>query len=60
MDMCKILFGDLIGDDTGQNVLEYAFIAALIALGAIASMSSLSSKLADFFAAVGTRLTSST
>lgn len=43
-------------DESGQDLIEYALVAALIALGAVASMRGLSTAIGDAFAAIGTSL----
>ena len=46
----------LLTDESGQDLIEYALIAALIALGAIVAMQSLSGKIANEFNTVGNSL----
>ena len=48
---------NLLRDESGQDLIEYALVAALIALGAIASMSSVATGISDAFSAVGSGLT---
>lgn len=48
----------LLEDETGQDLIEYALVAALIGLGAVASMKTLSTKVGAAFTTVGTSLTS--
>lgn len=43
-------------DESGQDLIEYALIAALIALGAVAAMSSLSSSISNEFNSIGNTL----
>ena len=45
-------------DETGQDMIEYALVAALIGLSAVASMKTLSTKIGTAFTSVGTSLTS--
>jgi pilus assembly protein Flp/PilA len=52
----KQLFKNLMNDESGQDLIEYALIAALIALGAIVAMQSLSSKISNEFNAIGSSL----
>ncbi len=47
-------------NETGATAIEYALIAALVALGAIAGMGALGSGLDDAFSKVGTKLTTET
>ena len=46
-------------DECGQDIVEYALIAALLALAAIAGIGQVSSALSSVFSAVGAKLTSS-
>ncbi len=43
-------------DDTGQDLIEYALVAALIALGSVASMRGLATSIGSALARVGTSL----
>ena len=56
----KELLENLITDDTGQDLIEYALVAALIGLGAIYSIGSLKNSLANTFNKVGSQLTNAT
>ena len=40
-------------DESGQDLIEYALIAALIAVGCVAGMSTLATKISSVFTAVG-------
>jgi pilus assembly protein Flp/PilA len=46
-------------DDSGQDLIEYALIAALLGLGAVASTQSLATSIGNAFTGIGTTLTSS-
>jgi pilus assembly protein Flp/PilA len=46
-------------DESGQDLIEYALVAGLIALGAIAAMTGLSGKIGTAFNTVGNNLTNS-
>ncbi len=48
----------LLHDESGQDLIEYALIAALIGLGAIASLKSVTQGVANVFTAVGNTFTS--
>jgi pilus assembly protein Flp/PilA len=48
----------LVKDESGQDLIEYALVAALIALGAVVSMRALATTISTTLANVGTRLTS--
>jgi pilus assembly protein Flp/PilA len=45
-------------DDSGQDLIEYALIAALIALSAVIGMGSVAKALNDIFSSVGSKITS--
>jgi pilus assembly protein Flp/PilA len=45
-------------DDSGQDMIEYALVAALIGLSAVVSMKTLSTKIGNAFTSIGTSLTS--
>ena len=49
-------FKQLIDDESGATAIEYGLIAALIAVAAIAGMSSLGSQLKSIFNRVATTL----
>ena len=48
---------NLLSDESGQDLIEYALVAALVGLGAVASMRSLANSIGNTFNAVGTSLT---
>ena len=45
-------------DEAGQDLIEYALVAALIALGATAAMSTLANSISNAFSTVGSKLAS--
>jgi pilus assembly protein Flp/PilA len=51
------LFSNLLHDESGQDLIEYALVAALIALGATASMKVLATTIGSALSGIGTRLT---
>jgi len=51
------IFSNLVHDESGQDLIEYALVAALIALGATASMKALATTIGTALTGVGTRLT---
>jgi len=53
--MLEVLRG-LHKDESGQDLIEYALIAALIAFAAIAGMSSLASSLNEAFSKIGSKV----
>ena len=52
----RILFS-FITDESGQDLIEYALVAALIALGATAAMTTLAGTISTALTGVGTKLT---
>ncbi len=53
----KDLVTKLIADDSGQDLIEYALVAALVGLGAVAAMKGLSNSVKTSFNGVGNSLT---
>ena len=51
------LLTSLRQDDSGQDLIEYALVAALIALGAVASMKTVSTAIGNAFTSIDTQLT---
>ena len=49
----------LLKDDSGQDLIEYALLAALIGLTAASSMRGLSNKISNAFNSIGTGLSNS-
>lgn len=58
MTNLKSLFYRLVKEDSGQDLIEYALVAALIALGAIGAMKTVSGDISTLFSTVGSQLTS--
>jgi pilus assembly protein Flp/PilA len=52
----KTLLRALLHEESGQDLIEYALIAALVALGAIVAMGGLSTQIASEFNAIGSSL----
>lgn len=50
----------LCRDESGQDLIEYALVAGLIGLGAIAALSGLGAKIRTLFGTVGGTLTNAT
>ena len=46
----------LIRDDRGQDLIEYALVASLVALAATAGMTSVATSLSNAFTRIGTKL----
>jgi pilus assembly protein Flp/PilA len=59
MKNLKRILSGLLVDESGQDLIEYALVAALIALGATAAMSTLAGTISTAFGTVGTKLTNS-
>jgi pilus assembly protein Flp/PilA len=57
MKSSKKLFLSLLQDESGQDLIEYALVAGLIGLAAVAAMTSLAGKIGTAFNNVGTQLT---
>jgi len=55
----KRLALDLMYDESGQDLIEYALVAALVGLGATASMKTLATSVSTTLNAIGTRLSGS-
>jgi len=53
----KTMLLNLLQDESGQDLIEYALVAALIGLGAVASMRTLSGKIGTAFTTIGTTVT---
>ncbi len=47
---------NLLRDESGQDLIEYALVAAIIGLAAVTAMSSLATSVSAAFSAVGTKL----
>jgi pilus assembly protein Flp/PilA len=53
------LFTSLLKDESAQDLIEYALVAALIGLGAVTSMKSLAGAISGVLSSVGSRITAS-
>jgi len=58
MKNMKQILKSLIAEDSGQDLIEYALVAALVGLGAVTAMKSLSTSIGSAFTGVGSTLTS--
>ena len=56
MTNMKQLLNNLVNEDSGQDLIEYALVAALVGLGAVASMKGLANSIGTAFTGVGTAL----
>ena len=52
------LLKSLLTEESGQDLIEYALVAALVGLGSVAAMSGLANSIGNAFNGVGTALTS--
>jgi pilus assembly protein Flp/PilA len=53
----KKILKQLVADESGQDLIEYALVAALVGLGSVASMNGLASSIANTFNGIGNTLT---
>ena len=60
MNNLRMLLTSLHENESGQDLIEYALIAALIAFAAIAGMGTLAADINSAFIAIGSKLTSAT
>ena len=58
MSKVALVLRTLRSDESGQDLIEYALVAGLIGLGAVAAMSTLAGNIATTFSSVGSQLTS--
>jgi pilus assembly protein Flp/PilA len=54
----KTLLRDLLRDDSGQELIEYALVSAVLALTAIAGMTALASNVSRAFSSISHKLSS--
>ena len=54
------LFFNLLRDDSGQDMIEYALVAGLIALGAVTTLTALAGDISTAFSNLGSRVTAAT
>lgn len=52
----QVLKDNLIQDETGQDLIEYALVVSLIALGATVAMSSVSTAISTAFSKIGSKM----
>lgn len=52
----KQILAALVSDESGQDLVEYALVVALISLGSVAAMGAMSSSISDAFSKVGSNL----
>ncbi len=56
MKNLRRILSKFISDESGQDLIEYALVAALIALGATAAMNTLAGSISTAFSTVGSKL----
>jgi pilus assembly protein Flp/PilA len=59
MEDVKRLLKKLVKEDSGQDLIEYALVAALVGLGSVAAIGGLTNSLKNSFNAIGSGLDSS-
>lgn len=57
MNNIKHIFASFMKDESGQDLIEYALVAALVGLGAVAAMKTLSTNISSAFTSIGSTLT---
>lgn len=56
----KQIINNLIVEESGQDLIEYALVAALVGLAAVASMQTLGTSIGTAFTTISTKLTTNT
>ena len=56
----KMIAKNFVNDESGQDLIEYALVAALVGLGAVAAMKGLSNNIGNTFNSIGNSLTNAT
>jgi pilus assembly protein Flp/PilA len=59
MGILKNVMAMLVRDESGQDLIEYALIAALIALGAVVGMNTVANEINSAFNIIGKKLSNS-
>jgi len=57
LQTAKPRLANLLHDELGQDLIEYALVAALIGLGAVTTLKGLSNRISNAFNGIGTDLT---
>jgi pilus assembly protein Flp/PilA len=60
MEKVRRILQGLLSDDSGQDLIEYALVAALLGLGSVAALTNLSNTLKNALGGVGNALNNST
>lgn len=55
----KQFLKNLMTEESGQDLIEYALVAALVGLGSVVAMQGLANSIANTFTGVGNALTNS-
>ena len=58
MNNLRQVLTNFIRDESGQDLIEYALVALLIALGAVTAMGTLATSISSTFTAVSSKLNS--
>ncbi len=58
MHYIRTLITELLQDESGQDLIEYALLAALIGLGAVAAVGKISGDVSGIFNSIATQLSS--
>jgi pilus assembly protein Flp/PilA len=56
MKNMKQILKNLMTEESGQDLIEYALVAALVGLGSVAAMSGLANSIGNTFNGIGTAL----
>jgi pilus assembly protein Flp/PilA len=59
MKNVKQLVKNFMAEESGQDLIEYALVAALVGLGSVAAMGSLANSITNAFGSIGNELTTS-
>ena len=60
MQNIKQIMNNLIVDESGQDLIEYALVAALVALGAVATLTKVATSINNIFSGIATSLATAT
>ncbi len=58
MKMNRNLVAAFIADESGQDLIEYALVASLVGLAAVATLKTLATSITGVFTSIGTKLDS--
>jgi pilus assembly protein Flp/PilA len=57
MKSFKLILTNFVNDESGQDLIEYALVAAVVSLGAVASLQPLATEVSAVFTSVTATLT---